>query len=68
MPSLQSRMSRGPRQWQIRIGVAFCTIPSIFFGAFSILFGLACLLGHLLVVHHAPAPSKTLLAKFLAVG
>ena len=38
------------------------------FQASSILFGLACLLHYLLAVYHTPAPSKTLLAKFLAVG
>ena len=38
------------------------------FWALSILFGLAHLLCHLLAVHHAPAPSKTLPAKVLAAG
>ena len=38
------------------------------FRALSIPFGLAHLLHHLLAMHHAPAPSKTLLAKVLAAG
>ena len=38
------------------------------FRALSILFVLAYLPLHLLVMHHAPAPSKTLLVKVLVVG
>ena len=38
------------------------------FQASSIPFKLACLLPHLLAVHHACAPSKTILAKVLVVG
>ena len=38
------------------------------FWALSILFMLACLLHHLLVVCYIPAPSETLLAKVLVAG
>ena len=38
------------------------------FQALSIPVRLACLLHHLLAMHHTPTPSKTILSKVLAAG
>ena len=48
--------------------MAYWTTPSVFFGASSILVGLAHLLHHILAERCAPAPSMTILAKVLAKG
>ena len=52
--------------WEMRNGMAYWTMPSVFFWASSIPVGLARLLLHILAEHRIPAPSKTILAKVLA--
>ena len=61
-------MSRGRRQWQMRIGMAYWTVPSIFLGLCPSHVGLAHLLHHILAMCHIPAPSKTILVKVLVRG
>ena len=51
----------------MRIGVAFWTMPSIFFGLCLSQFGLAHFLCHILArASHSSTPSETILAKVLA--
>ena len=67
-PCHEYGMSRGLRQWQRGLADSLLDHAQHLFWALSIPFGLARLLCHLLAMHHAPAPSKTLLAKALSVG
>ena len=59
----QRKRVMGDEEWHSLLDHTQCL-----FWVFSIPVGLARLLYHILAIHHIPATSETILAKFLAVG